>query len=285
MITAFCILAEPEKLQYPYLESIISVSHFCDKILINFASNTKNNEFRQFEKSSYDKICRLNESLKNCKIEIIKDDNWPQQNMLDYETLRKKFQNALDSCDKGWFLKFDADNVFRKDKANQIKNLFDTKNDKLIFRRISVSSINSAGINMSSSDIYALNINNLKLKKIRYKIGDIDNWCGIDITSPHTTAIISDENLIPVNYDATFFTKERIIDFWKKTEELYSFAQQRKNRFIEMTDEQILENYINYKKIKHSSLVILKNFKHPEDIKEKIDNLNLNHWGYNNFAD
>jgi hypothetical protein len=89
MITAFCVLAEPEKLQYPYLESIISVSHFCDKILINFASNTKDKNLRQFEKESYDKICDLEKKINHCKIEIIKDDNWPQQNDLDYERIIK----------------------------------------------------------------------------------------------------------------------------------------------------------------------------------------------------
>ena len=91
MITAFCILAEPEKLQYPYIESLRSVARFSDKILINFAANTKNKNFRQFEKSSFEKILLLKEETKNqCNIEIILDENWKNQDVLSYEELKNK---------------------------------------------------------------------------------------------------------------------------------------------------------------------------------------------------
>jgi hypothetical protein len=286
MITAFCVLAEPDKLMYPYIESLKSVSHFADKIIINYAAAKEDRpEFRQFEEISYENISKLKKQVESyCNIEFVIDENWKLQKNQTYSEIRNIVQSALDSCKTGWFLKFDADNVFRKERVSEIKSLFEKKVDKLIFRRANVVTFDRVGVNTSSEDIYALNIDSLKSKNIEYKVGDIKSWCRAEISSPHETFVVSDENIIPTNYDATFFTKERLIDFWKKTEEAYSFAQQRKNRFEHMSDTEIIQSYKDYKKIKDSSLKIIKNFKHPEDSQEKINQLNSSHWGFNNFA-
>lgn len=283
-ITAFCMLAEPEKLMYPYLESITSVTHFVDEIIINFAAaDSSDQNHRQFEEQSYNKIIELQNKVKDyCKITIKLDKNWKYQKNQSYEELRLLIQKALDDCNEGWFFKFDADHVFNKKFINDIKSLFDDQTDRINFGRVNVVNKNTITTNLSSQDTYAINITNLKNKNLRFEVGDQKNWCQIVVCGNYNTKTVNDLNLMPFNYDATFFTKERIIDFWKKTEEAYSFVHNRINRFENMTNEEVMNSFFEYKKKKNSNNLI-KNFTHPEDIKEKIENISDLCWGYNNF--
>lgn len=285
MITAFCVLAEPEKLMYPYIESLKSVSHFADKIVVNYAAaEAEPDIYRQFEHASYQKLLNLKDEIKSrCELEIKLDKQWKLQKLQSYEEIRSILQRSLDECQTEWFFKFDADNIFRKEKAEEIKNIFKKSVHKIFFRRINVASLNKIYLNESSEDIYALNIDKLKKDNIDFKIGDIKNWCRPEISSSHSTFILADKSLAPVNYDATFFTKERLVDFWKKTEEAYSFAQKRENRFAVLNDKEILLNYIQYKSKKDACSNTLKNFVHPEDIRERVNNLDSFYWGFNNF--
>lgn len=285
-ITAFCILAEPHKLQYPYIESLRSVSQFADKLVINFAAaETDDKIHRHFEKESYEALLLLSEEAKGrCKVEIKLDKEWKLQKFQSYDEVRKIVQSALDECHNGWFLKFDADNVFRKSHSKKIRELFNEENDRLTFRRINVITKNELGINNASEDIYAINVTNLKRKKIKFEIGDIKNWCRVVVNGDHSSKIVSDTNLIPFNYDATFFTKERVVDFWKKTEEAYCFAEKRKNRYEGLSDDEILSLYKRYKNSKRGEK-LNSSIGHPEDILEKLSSLNKDHWGYNNFGE
>lgn len=284
MITAFCILAEPEKLLYPYVESIRSVSHFCEKIIINFAANRDDNsQYRKFESTSYDNICKLQEEVSNhCQIIIKFDTTWKLQKNQTYDDWRDKFQSTLDEISSGWMLKFDADNVFRKEKSQEIRDLFEKDLELMVFRRANVIDKTRVSINTQSSDIYAINIDNLKKKRINYRIGDINEWCRVVIDGNHNRLIVEDKELIPFNYDATFFTRERVIDFWRRTEETYSCAQKRPDKFSDKTDEYVMKDFINYKINKLGSIIL--NLTHPEDIRERFENLGKECWGYSNFS-
>lgn len=284
MITAFCILAEPEKLLYPYIESIRSVSHFCEKIIINFAANRDDNsQYRKFETSSYDKICKLQEEVSDhCEIILKFDTTWKIQKNQTYNDWRDKFQSTLNEIESGWFLKFDADNVFRKEKSQEIRSLFARDLELIVFRRANVIDKARITINAQSSDIYAVNIDNLKKKRINYRIGDINKWCQILIDGNHNRLIVDDKELIPFNYDATFFTRERVIDFWRRTEEVYSNAQKRPDRFVDKTDEYVMKDFISYKIRKLGPIIL--NSIHPEDIRERFENIGKEFWGYSNFS-
>ena len=283
MITAFCILAEPEKLMYPYMESLVSVSHFCDSIVINYAANKSGTgEFRAFEPESYRKLVDFKEKVSSrCDVRIYLDETWKQQKDQMYEDWKNMFQRSLDDCKSGWFLKFDADNVFRKDKSKEIKDIFDPNLEKVIFRRMNVIDKDSVSMNYNSEDIYAINIDNLKNKSIPYRIGDHKEWCRVIIGGQFSEKIISDESLVPYNYDATFFTRERIVDFWRKTEEVYSNAEKRNNRFANSHDDMVLDDFIKYKKNKLGS--ILKGREHPQDIRERFESIKSDLWGHSNF--
>ena len=286
MITSFCILAEPEKLMYPYIESIRSVARFSDRIIVLYAAADEDQkQYRPFEKESHDKLHLLKEEIKErCCLNIIPNKTWKLQRNQSYEEIQKIVQDGLDQTTDGWFLKFDADNVFRKNFSSQIRQLFNDETDKIIFRRVNVTNKELVGINTQSEDIYAINIDSLKRKNITYRIGDISDWCKVVTTGSCITKIIEDINLIPVNYDATFFTRERVVGFWRTTEEAYCAANKnRTNKLVHLTDEEVLENYKSYRRLKLGKL-ISNNFVHPDDIKDKIENLEKNQWGYNNFS-
>lgn len=287
MITSFCMLAEPEKLMYPYIESIRSVSHFSDRIVINYAANIGDPNMRQFEEASYKRLLDLKEEVKDhCEIIIKMDNGWKLQILQKYEDWKRMFQKSVDECTEGWFMKFDADNVFYKNSSSKIKSLFNDDTDYLVFRRINMIDRKTFIINNDCKDIYAVNISSLKKKSIAFEVGDISDWCVVNVKKEHSRRIINDPELVCVNYDATFFTRDRIVDFWRKTEDAYSTAQNRSNRFLNASDDTVLESFITYKKNKLGSLRKgnRPDFVHPDDILEKISSLNETHWGFNNFS-
>jgi hypothetical protein len=285
MITAFIILAEPESLQYPYIESIRSLSRLCNRIIINFAAG-KTPDVRQLEVLSLDKIKKIKDELSECKIDIILDDSWPNQEKIQYDDLRNRFQNGLDMCSKGWFLRFDADNIFYAESIEEIKKKLDTCKSYshiVYFPRIDVINKDTFHINRGSRDLYALNIDLLLKDNIDYSIADKSKWCGIKFDKSITETTIENEKMMPVNYDATFFDKNRLVDFWKKTLILYKNAEMTKESFEDMTDDQIILNYKKYifKKRTNPYKVI----KHPEDITDRVNNLTPLQWGYDNFKE
>ena len=284
-ITAFCVLAEPDKLMYPYIESLRSISRFADKIVINYAAS-EDIQFRQFESNSYERIISLKDEVKDrCKIEIILDKHWKLQKNQSYDEIRNIVQRALDDCKEGWFMKFDADNVFYSHSAEKIKSLFNDETDYLVFGRINMIDRHTFIANNNSNDIYAVNVSSLKKKNIDFEVGDITQWCVVNVKQRHNRQSISDPELVSINYDATFFTKERVVDFWRKTEDAYSTAQNRANRLLNVSDDAVVSSFINYKKAKLGSLKKgnRPNFTHPQDISEKIESLSEIHWGFNNF--
>ena len=285
MITAFIILAEPESLQYPYIESIRSLSRLCNRIIINFAAG-KTPDVRQLEVLSLDKIKKIKDELSECKIDIILDDSWPNQEKIQYDDLRNRFQNGLDMCSEGWFLRFDADNIFYAESIEEIKKKLDTCKSYshiVYFPRIDVINKDTFHINRGSRDLYALNIDLLLKDNIDYSIADKSKWCGIKFDKSITETTIENEKMMPVNYDATFFDKNRLVDFWKKTLILYKNAEMTKESFEDMTDDQIILNYKKYifKKRTNPYKVI----KHPEDITDRVNNLTPLQWGYDNFKE
>lgn len=285
MITAFCMLAEPEILMYPYVESIRSVSSFADKVIVRYASADKSEKnYRHFEKASYEKLKNLSEELKadGKELEIVMDSTWTIQKLQNYEELRSKLQIELEKADE-WFLKFDADNVFRSEHAEEIRSLFCDQFEKIIFRRVNVTNKKCVGINMSSEDIYAINLKELRRKKIEYSIGGKEEWCRAVVHGEHRLKIVEEIEKLPVNYDATFFTKDRVVNFWRLTEQAYSFSHSRVDRFINMTDEEVLESYVKYRKGKIGNR-INEDFQHPNDIRARIECIPENLWGYNNFG-
>jgi hypothetical protein len=285
MITAFIILAEPETLQYPYIESIRSLARLCDRIIINFAAG-KTSNVRQLESISLDKIKKIKDELIECKIDIVLDEFWPNQEKIQYNDLRNRFQNGLNMCSEGWFLRFDADNIFYATSILDIKKKLDSCKSYshiVYFPRIDVINKDTFHVNRGSRDLYALNIDLLLKDNIDYEIADKSKWCGIKFDKNIIETTIEDEKMMPVNYDATFFDKNRLIDFWKKTLILYKNAEMTKESFENLTDDQVVLNYKKYIFKKRTNPYRVT--KHPEDVTERVNSLTPSQWGYDNFKE
>lgn len=284
-ITSFLMLAEPQRLQYPYAESIASLASFSDCVIVNFAASS-NPRYRQFEKESYDKLLELRDQFSSkCEIKIIMNETWSYQHEQTYDEIRNNIQMHLDEIQEGWFLKCDGDNVFQD--ADGVRNFLESLKDEyhlVSFPRIDVINKNRFAVNSSSRDIYAFNISLLRKNKKDYCISkDSTNWCRATIDGNHCHHIINDIRYMPVNYDATFFNKSRIIEFWRKTADAYEHTMGHANTISKMTDDQVLDDYARYKKKKAVNRGAY-DIKHPVYIVDKIEKLTPDFWGYDNFG-
>ena len=116
-LSAFYIMTEPEKMGYPYLESIISTLSFADEVVVVMGRE---------EESSETKIRCLRESLPSHKqIKIIKTNSWPEKGW-GYDVMRDHIQRGFDECTHDLCMKVDCDYVFRDQHADEIRNVITT---------------------------------------------------------------------------------------------------------------------------------------------------------------
>jgi len=284
-ITSFLMLAEPQRLQYPYAESIASLASFSDCVIVNFAAS-RNPRYRQFEKESYDKLLMLREKFSlTCEIKILMNETCSYQHEQTYNEIRCNIQNVLDEINDGWFLKCDSDNVFQDAKG--VRNLLENLKDEyhlVSFPRIDVINKSKFILNNASRDIYAFNTSLLRNNKKDYSVSkDPRNWCRAEISGNYCHYIVADMQYMPINYDATFFNRHRIIEFWRKTADAYEHTTGLDNTISRMTDDQVIDDYVRYRKKKAASNSA-SNIKHPIFILDKIEKLTPDFWGYDNFG-
>lgn len=284
-ITSFLMLAEPQRLQYPYTESIESLASFSDCVIVNFAASS-NPRYRQFEKESYDKLLELRDQLSlTCEIKILMNETCSYQHEQTYNEIRCNIQNVLDEINDGWFLKCDGDNVFQD--AKSVRNLLENLKDEyhlVSFPRIDVINKSKFILNNASRDIYAFNTSLLRNNKKDYNVSkDPRNWCRAEIDGNYCHYTVTDMWCMPINYDATFFNRQRIIEFWRKTADAYEYTTDLDNTISRMTDDQVIDDYVRYRKKKAASNSA-SNIKHPIFILDKIEKLTPDFWGYDNFG-
>lgn len=281
-IESFLMLAEPEKLMYPYAESVESLAEISDKVTVRFASS-RDSRYRSFEEKSFSVLMKLKNKYKDsCEIEIIQDPFWKYQKDQTYEELRSLLSKTLDESSADWFLKCDGDNIFQKNP--DIRSFIDRSTqdvDCIFFPRINVENKDKLSINFSNRDIYAINLSKTRKEKNKFKIGETTrDWCRPELENKRVD-VIKDPMMMPVNYDATFFDRPRIIDFWRKTIEVTSRYQSEENVISEASDEEVLLHFVNYKKRKIGRKYEID---HPIYIRERIKNLPRDLWGYDNFG-
>jgi hypothetical protein len=286
MITAFLILAEPEQLQYPYVESVVSLVGLCDRIIVNFADGTSPG-FRRREETSLRLLQKIAaDNSDKCKIDIVLDSAWPEQHLIQYDDLVRIFQGGLDMCSTGWFLRFDADNVFSEKSIAAVRHALMTDlsdTHVVFFPRVDVVNRHQIHVNEGSRDLYALNLDKLKSDKIEYCISPRKSeWCRTSFSSKPRDYVIRDVSLMPLNYDATFFTRQRLIDFWRKTAILYKNAGHSEDRVSEMTDDQVLSDYKDYISRKRAARRQIDH--HPHVMQRRIGSMTQEMWGYDNFG-
>jgi len=131
-ISCFYIMTEPEKMGFPYMESIISSLSICDEVIIVLGrdeevSERKINNLKNFLEDDREACVFKNQPLlalfyHKKEIKVIKTNTWPEKNW-NYDVMRDHFRIGLESCTGDLCMKIDADHVFRNQYAEEIIDL------------------------------------------------------------------------------------------------------------------------------------------------------------------
>tara|TARA_Y100000310_G_scaffold209231_1_gene209818 strand:+ start:838 stop:2031 length:1194 start_codon:yes stop_codon:yes gene_type:complete len=121
-------MTEPEKMGYPYMESIISSLMICDEVVVVLGRGEEESERKLNNIGKFfvkDKTIFYDSSLPDMlerKLKIVKTDLWPEENW-GYDDMRDHFNIGLESCTGDLCMKIDADHVFRDQHALKIREI------------------------------------------------------------------------------------------------------------------------------------------------------------------
>jgi len=122
-------MTEPEKMRFPYMESIIASLSFCDEVVIVLGRSEEISErkienlkrFFEKDRNKHYATTFHHPSLKR-EIKVIKTNAWPEKDW-HYDTMKEHLQLGLDSCTGDLCIKMDADHVFRDQHADLIRKV------------------------------------------------------------------------------------------------------------------------------------------------------------------
>ena len=253
-LSSYFIVTEPEKMGFPYVESITSACAFSDEVVVVCGRK---------EQVSEDKIKNI-----SSKIRILNTDAWPVD--WHYAQMRDHLQIGLDECSGDLALKVDADHIFHIEKAQEIRESF-FKYDKA--HRINIGRVNfrlepAQGFrHISSKTCFALNKTLLKDQEIKYEIYNKyakcsltaeeekpttnEAWAGAGSNQPVFSreiveAYIVDEKLWPVNYDNTFMTREQVTEKWIRWHMAIANSRGEEPKFKLHEGQTAWDDYVSY---------------------------------------
>ena len=210
-ISAHCNITNPEKMGYPYLESIKSFANLCDEVIIVDGGSTD---------GSLEKIKEIS------KVKIIEGKKWTYD--FDWKVMPKNLQIGLEACAGHWVIKFDVDYIFHEKYVKQLKDEL----SKCHLVAVELEKFNSVlASKFFSKNFYPFILNKKDFKNAGYGFGRaVDGAYGASFMFPivinnrmadglNLGEFIRMQNMrlhrltIPVyTYDFTFMTKEQVID-------------------------------------------------------------------------
>ena len=264
-ISTYFIVTEPEKMGFPYIQSIASVLPFSDEVIVVCGRKEESSEGRIRALSS--------------KIKVINTDAWPED--WHYDDMKTHLQVGLDACTKDWALKLDVDSLFRTDQADNIKAIFEENNDR--------DRINFGRINFFCKDQFKINRNHvlfaLNKAVIQGTITIVNDGGSHQPCYDNATRAkqVSETLLLPINYDNTFMTREQISTKWIYWFRAFNKKFKKDMPFALGEHSKALQHYISYMAKKKIGSQEWPNF-HPVSMTEAIVNLDSDQWGYDNFG-
>tara|TARA_B100000674_G_C37943972_1_gene963971 strand:- start:162 stop:1049 length:888 start_codon:yes stop_codon:yes gene_type:complete len=281
-ISFFCVATEPLKNRYPIKESIHSILPLADEVIVIFGR-------REEETEKY--LLNLNK-----KIKLINTDKWNID--WSYDIMTYHFDFALKQCSGDICIKFDIDHIYRQTDINFINEfrngLFSMINKYHIFYIPKYNYLPNNKFLMFENGTYCINSYLLKKEGKKFNIGREKYVNTIIIEGDKKIYVIKDERYGFVNYDCTFMTKELFIEkqyrWYMAYYKLFGDLERFNITFDILNDhEKILKfvtdrvfNRIKWAKKKNVFYEFKYNY-NPNIIREKIGNLNENHYGYNYF--
>tara|TARA_B100001123_G_scaffold448818_1_gene611512 strand:- start:2623 stop:3780 length:1158 start_codon:yes stop_codon:yes gene_type:complete len=235
-ISAFYIMTEPEKMGYPYIESITSVLSFADEVVLVMGRD---------EPASEKKIDQLARSIPRQKsVKIVKTHAWPEFGW-NYNIMRDHIQRGLDECTHDLCLKVDCDYVFRDQHCDEIRSAIQIHaqdNHLVTFGRVNFSCLGKADYQpaIDHTPCYVINKRALRDDGIECAISNesgsnqpifmkdervLDVSSGKDLKVLPLSPMLPDSLeswvyhylvICPVNYSYTFMTASRIAKTWSE---------------------------------------------------------------------
>lgn len=278
-ISAHTNITNPEKMGYPYLESIKSFADFCDEVIVVDGGSVD---------GSLEKIKKIP------RVRIVKGHRWPEY--FDWLTMPRNLQIGFDECKNKWAFKFDVDYIFDSNELQKITPLLSTNLPAIEIRKANFVLSNTYFI----KDTYPLLVNKDHIG-IGYGIAtgggskmpgstfmkpiiketkvDKELYCGKAVWRKNLKVAMSDAKVYC--YDFTFMTKAQIIEQRFRFEK--SLREYKEDRSL--TREQC---YSRFKKmmsarLKKCKCVMMNPSCHPLHIRKKIINLRPDQFGYNMF--
>lgn len=281
-ISAFFCFAEPDRLRYPYVESVSSVLDFCDEVVILFAASADPSG-RRFEGVSFEALSAIRHPT--CEVRVLPQAYWPGWADNTYENTRRLLKLGFDSCQGDVVLKVDGDQVFRPEEAGRIRSvLSDDGHHQVIFPRINFCGAGRFLTNWANRDIVALRRTALHRDGIGFEVSsEKKRWGQLSFTREIREHRVTVESMLPVNYDCTFMTQDLVIDHWVNADSVYSRELSRPRSFDHDDRPTVLASFIDYHRRKRAGAVVRDDF-HPHPIRGRIAALDPTMWGYDNFG-
>ena len=207
-------------------------------------------------------------------------EDWPYEFKFDH--IGKTFQKGFDKSNGDWVIRMDLDYFFQKKNMHNIRNFLKSNSDApaIAFPQFQIFTPDRFQLKTK----LCIAINKKKFPQIKLDGGG-------DLCQPTLDGVqlvhwkVPNCNFPIFQYDSVFRTKEVI------SEDRARFARAWFNYFNSWDDrggplpEQAYDAW--FKMIEdryHYHVFKLKNFEHPEYIREKLESLNSNQFGYNAFG-
>ena len=281
-LSAHCNVTNPEKMGYPYLESIRSFANLCDEVIVVDGGTTD---------GSLEKIKEIK------KVRIIEGRKWERD--FDWTVMPKNLQLGLEACKGDWAIKFDIDYIFHEKYIKELKD--EIAKSHLV--AIELEKFNFVThTRYFSKNFYPFVLNRKDFKNAGYGFGrDVGGAYGQSFMFPivinnrmkdrlNSGEFIRMQNMrlhrtnIPVYcYDFTFMNKEQVTEQRERFES--SLARYKKK-----SGEQAKKSaFSKFKKMMKARIKLcnkeMKLSEHSQFIRERIKNIKPEMFGYNGWKE
>ena len=269
-ISAFTVITEPEKMGYPYLESIMSFSEFCDEVVV--VAGRK-------EQKSEELIQRID------NVKFINTNSWPVD--WHYDCMRDHFNIGLLNSKGDFSFKFDVDHIFDRRYIEKLKSILDTCYENThIIRLFSYNILRKDKVYIKHKYLGTFIVNRSLLNANGIDYG-FSNERGSNQVAAKNVKLIEKRVDLPIfNYCNFFMTKQQIIEKSRRWHSAFfrKFGDENSN-LINVDDNSVFKRYCDYViTVELSRAKAIDINMHPEIIRERVMNVGDDKWGYSNFG-
>ena len=281
-ISAHVNITNPEKMGYPYLESIRSFANVCDEVIVVDGGSTD---------GSLEKIAKIE------KVRIVKGAKWPRD--FDWSVMGKNLQIGYEECSGDWAFHFDADYIFHEAEVGKLRAAMKEAHHLpiILIRKINFVLSDEC----FTKGYFPILLNKKEFRALGYGIGKDRKgkkvgtflwpivrqglrkdglYTGEAIHRHYGRNYLS--NIRIYTYDFTFMTKEQVV------EQKVRFANALARFFgrdKEIYETDVFKTFIGLMRRRHEKCggIKVKPEVHSAFIRKRIENIRPEQFGYNGW--